>query len=1414
MSQIETPLCNIAVRVNGQGCGKEKVMTKRLLSLMLSLCMVLSLITVQSVTVQAYSMDYNYIDNVLAESGYVNYYDDSLEIIKSNFTKVGNYGANSLTDNPARFLFSNSLGNAVVPMTKDLFCGSSFNVQWAKAHYGLSGENADEDAKKKLEEYWASNGDKISVDAYTGNVFTYSKETVYDPTGQAYNTVNAGYTKIVCINNADLKEATLTVDGSSNISDYAFAKCSKLKKITLNIKQGTSVIFPYAFAFGCSSLKYISYPQDFESYTFGEYSFAKCTSLIHFVGTGENAATYNPDNDLLRDAVFVFENYAFSGCTSLTHINLCSKQVSLGDYAFGQAGLTYIGFYDMKHGAFNYDYMISRYKEYASLEVANKLLSDKAFDGVKAERIYVADKDIYDSFSRYADGYLFGRRLCVANVSIAFDCTDSDGGTMEDTVIRYDDDLYSLKNTLTKEGYDFGGWTNANEISLADVYNAPHNGTDWITAFLGSGTVENCYRDGTVLSPVWTPKTFKITYVLNGGNADEIELPTIHTFGVAINTLPEPVRYGYDFAGWYEDAKFTKEFSGITDNDMSEHTYYAKWKIHVNKITYKLNGGKNHPDNPSTISVEDGKVYLKDATREGFDFAGWTTGDNDEKITYIQASQGNMTLYANWKVHTNKISYVLNGGHFAEDDYLKEHTYGEAVTELPTPVRSGYDFLGWYEDAKFTKEFSGITEDDMDDHTYYAKWEIHINKITYELNGGKNDPDNPSTISAEDGKVYLKDAVREGFDFAGWTTGDNDQKVTYITAAMGDMNLIAVWKAHTNSITYELNGGQFLQEEYLKEHTYGTAITELPTPTRYGYDFLGWYENPELTKEFQGIPAIEMIDHTYYAKWKAHEYKVTYMLDGGTNHPDNPTTMSIEDGKVYLKDPTKTGNDFQYWTTGENDEKVTYIMAAQCDYTVYAIWKPHTYSITYELNGGEFFGTPETTHTYGERTYLMVPPKKDNYVFAGWYYDSQFTTRVFDIDAAVAMDVTLYAKWELAVSSLKIPEKKGYRFIGWVDKKMNPIPNTDAVSAHEGNIFANYLDIRWTTAKKKGKTYVSTLKSDYEWYKKKEERGDRESFSEYAPDGSFEIYGVADGYVTNHTVTVNIKGKVSSVELSRDGKKAKIKRNSKSDDIYLKGYSLSKSGVYQLTVTSGVAQKTITFIIDRTKPVVTAKRTKTVTVKSKLQKKVKKKSVKKKKKGHTVTTTTKKGYKKTVKKVTSSKFKVKQKRRMYIFSETETSQDKYGENVVTKTTIGASVSWKDNTAGVSTVYINGKQLSAKKVKKKSYTFKKAGTYKVEVYDYIGNHFVQTIVVDDKDDDVTLPTCNMKNGTTYVTGSTLSAKDKSGIAYIEITDWHGFKHKYNRSYYQFKNAGTYKIHIVDKSGNYRNLKIKVVRKKRY
>ncbi len=1239
-------------------------MKKRIISWILAFCMVLSVITVDSATVQAYGIDYNYVDNVLAEVGYKNFYDDTLTINMGGYGAVGGFGSfTGSGDYPATFHVKIGSPTIITPMTQETYSTNAYNVAWAIAKY--DDVTTAEQATAKLVELWGTGlNAKLNLVLKSSTNFYYAASY-----GNAKKTIAGNNLQIVCINNPAVESVTIKATSVNNIGEYAFAKCSGLKDMNISFNTTTPAFsFPYAFCYGCSSLKYVTYPQNL-NYDFGEFAFAKCTSLIHFTGLGKDGATQNWNN-ILSSTGYKFQKFAFSGCSSITHTDIVTSNVELQDYAFGQSGLSYIGFFDYEYSASAESTYLSDYTAKANALISGGKLSDKAFDGVPADRIYVAHKNIYDALSVYSDGYLFGRRITVANVNITFNTTDSTGGKMTDTIIRYDNDRYTLENKLEKRGYEFSHFTNDNDVMLEDNYNAPHSGMDWVSAFTGGGedAKENCYRNGTVLRPVWLPKTYKITYVLNGGNADDIDLPSSHTYGVAINELPSPVRYGYDFAGWYEDESFTKEFAGIADTDEAEHTYYAKWDVHVNKITYVLDGGKNNPANPETIDVEDGKVYLKDPTKEGFDFDYWTTGDNDSKVEFIQAAQGDQTLYAVWKVHTNKINYVLNGGQF-QGEYMKVHTYGEAVTELPIPVRYGYDFAGWYEDKSFTKEFQGIPATDMKDHTYYAKWDIHVNKITY-------------------------------------------------------------------------------------------------------------------------------------------------VLDGGKNNPANPETIDVEDGKMYLKDPTKTGYDFQYWTTGDNDEKVTYIMAAQGDQTLYAVWKVHTYTVSYELGGGEFVKEPVKEHTFGKITYLVVAPKKDKYTFAGWYMDKNFKVRVYDIAPTVAMDVTLYAKWELAVSSLPIPERKGYRFIGWVDKNLKPIANTDALLLHEGNIFANYLDIRWTVAKKNSKTYVSTLKADYEWYRKKEERGDRESFSEYAKDGSFEIYGVADGYVTKHSISINIKGSVSKVELLRDGKKVSIKRNSKSDDIYLKGYSVSKSGVYQLTVYSPTTQKTIKFMVDKTKPVVVAKRTKTVKVKSKLQKKVKKKTVKEKKKGHTVTTITKKGKTKTVKKVTTSTFTVKQKRRMYIFSETVKEKDKHGEDVTTKTTIGASVSWDDVTAGVSTVYINGKKLSAKKVKKGTYTFKKAGSYKVEVYDYIGNHFLHKIVVDKDNADVSLPTCNMKNGATYVTGSILSAKDKSGIAYITITDWHGFKKKYKKATYTFKYAGSYKIHIVDKAGNYKDLKIKVVKKKRY
>ena len=119
---------------------------------------------------------------------------------------------------------------------------------------------------------------------------------------------------------------------------------------------------------------------------------------------------------------------------------------------------------------------------------------------------------------------------------------------------------------------------------------------------------------------------------------------------------------GYTFTGWNTVPDGTgKEYTNggrfRTDADKviygTKITLYAQWTPTVYKITYKLNGGKNHADNPKTYTIEDDKIVLGEPTRKGYEFLGWYTNSDftSKKVTSIPAgSKGNKTLYAKWKV--------------------------------------------------------------------------------------------------------------------------------------------------------------------------------------------------------------------------------------------------------------------------------------------------------------------------------------------------------------------------------------------------------------------------------------------------------------------------------------------------------------------------------------------------------------------------------------------------------------------------------------------------------------------------------------------------------------------------------------------------------------------------------------------
>lgn len=155
--------------------------------------------------------------------------------------------------------------------------------------------------------------------------------------------------------------------------------------------------------------------------------------------------------------------------------------------------------------------------------------------------------------------------------------------------------------------------------------------------------------------------TLQTTAILNGGTLTN---DTVYPDG----ELATPVKEGYTFAGWYDNAGLTGE---AVTTPVTGKTYYAKWT--KNKYTVTLNNN-GHGEQPAAMppvehgaSVTDLPKKLSDSTNEWV-FTGWytdaecTTEYKNEPITKAT------TLYAGWRKYTNtsltakvsKSDYLVN----------------------------------------------------------------------------------------------------------------------------------------------------------------------------------------------------------------------------------------------------------------------------------------------------------------------------------------------------------------------------------------------------------------------------------------------------------------------------------------------------------------------------------------------------------------------------------------------------------------------------------------------------------------------------------------------------------------------------------------------------------------------------------
>ena len=574
---------------------------------------------------------------------------------------------------------------------------------------------------------------------------------------------------------------------------------------------------------------------------------------------------------------------------------------------------------------------------------------------------------------------------------------DSNGGygSMESIICKLDNICILNENKYTKEGYSFQGWSTKNngvaefqdkaelknlsskngdniilyavweikfyKITFLDYdksiiqqdkleYNSkiilPENPTRKGYTFKNWDKELSTVKENLTINALYDIDSYDISYKLNGGTLDEA--PTNYNIESEDIIIPLPKKVGYSFIGWTTpDNKEPKIDYKISTGSIGDKELTANYEPITYYISYNSSEGQGEMEKQEFAYNQTSKLNKNQFRKEGYTFIGWSTsidGDvmfNDEsEISNLSSKDKDViTLYAKWEIiKLNVIYYDLFGA------LLKSETveYGNKSVAPEDMFIDGYTFEGWNPSLGVIRE----------DTIYKAQYTINEYTIKYNFNTGSNDDAQEIKYNVESDMITLPTPTRTGYTFLGWT-GSNGLKpqleVIIHKGSIGDKTYKANWVSNSYKVSLNANGG-VVNEDYIMI-SYNSLYGTIPTPTRVGYTFEGWYYNDTLITE-DSIQDKEF-DHELVANWKTIQYDITYNLAGGTASPLQ-TSYNIESDSFVLPVPTRTGYTFTGWTgtdLSSLSKNVTINKGTIGNRSYTANWTINYYTVNYYVNG-------------------------------------------------------------------------------------------------------------------------------------------------------------------------------------------------------------------------------------------------------------------------------------------------------------------------------------------------------------------------------------------------------------------------------------------------------------------------------
>jgi len=521
------------------------------------------------------------------------------------------------------------------------------------------------------------------------------------------------------------------------------------------------------------------------------------------------------------------------------------------------------------------------------------------------------------------------------------------------------------------------------------------------------------------------------------------------------NNIAVPSVKGWTFLGWYTDnnvkvynadGSYNREVNTFFDNSGKWHyldsiTLYAKWEQKVYSLNIDLNKYSEMSFDPSLSDGSTKYEYIMtfDSTSnntipvgvlDGWTFLGWYDSSNnlvyDTNGKYVESTsteyfkngkwniESNLSLLAKWEQIPVTVTLQLNDADLDEKPSLSQNAYvfiyDEPITEnivIPT-YPEGYEFQGWYDgdtqvfnsdgsiNSGATSYFNGNKWIKNQNVTLQAKW----NANGYNVSFNQSNSVNAGTRSVMATYNSALPSI---------TVPEREYKITYnvndsegSTKSSSVSNTSKEWTfegyySDDNNQYYDENGETSIiyhesQDIELNARWSNGTIEDMPTPTRTGYTFDGWYTDTEYTTKVENGYTVTS-DMELFARWIPNKYTITFDNNKATESGTTSLTVTFDEKIDNITIPSKV-----------------YIVTLDKNYDVY-----------------------NRTET-----------KEAKWTFKGYYTQANGSgTRYFDANGesnqsyTTASDITLYAYYEDGTITLPTYTRNDYIFNGWYDQETN-----------------------------------------------------------------------------------------------------------------------------------------------------------------------------------------------------------------------------------------------------------------------------------------------------------------------------------------------------------------------------------------